>query len=40
MFKKINNKIKYDLIFSMGEACSCSDLIRSINYQNYSYPFD
>lgn len=40
MFKKINNKVKYDLIFSMGEACSCSDLIRSINYQNYSYPFD
>ena len=32
--------MKYDLIFSMGEACSCSELIRSLNYQNYSYPFD
>ena len=32
--------MKYDLIFSIGEACSCSSLIRSLNYQNYSYPFD
>ena len=40
MFKKINNKVKYDLIFSIGEFCSCSELIRTMNYQNYSYPFD
>ena len=32
--------MKYDLIFSMGEACSCSELIRLNNYQDFSYPFD
>ena len=32
--------MKYDLIFSMGEACSCSEAIRRLNYQDFSYPFD
>src|SRR5574344_454709 len=32
--------IKYDLIFGIGEACSCSQALRNQNLQVYSYPFD
>lgn len=31
---------KYDLIFSMGAACSCSSALRSAELQVASYPFD
>lgn len=30
----------YDLIFSIGEACSCSSAIRAAKLQISSYPFD
>lgn len=33
-------KKKYDLIFGIGEACSCSSTLRSANLQVRSYPFD
>ena len=33
-------KKKYDLIFSMGAACSCSSALRSAELQVSSYPFD
>ena len=36
MFKKE----KYDLIFSIGEVCFCSTVLRKCNLQNVSYPFD
>ncbi len=36
---KIKSK-KYDLIFSMGVACPCTDLLRSLKLQEWSYPFD
>ncbi len=40
-----NQKIKlfdkdFDLIFSIGEACSCSQCLRNSRLQFYSYPFD
>ena len=31
---------RYDLIFSAGAACPCTDLLRSLNLQDWSYPFD
>ena len=31
---------KFDLIFSLGEACSCTQALREYNLQIYSYPFD
>lgn len=31
---------KYDFVFSLGEACPCSQVIRSLNLQNASFPFD
>jgi hypothetical protein len=31
---------KYDLIFGIGGACSCSTLLRNRQLQNFSYPFD
>ena len=31
---------KFDLIFSLGEACSCSQILRKCRLQFYSYPFD
>ena len=33
-------KEKYDLIVSLGAQCSCSQLLRSLNLQDYSFPFD
>lgn len=33
-------KKKYDLIFGIGEACSCSTCLRRANLQIRSYPFD
>lgn len=33
-------KKKYDLIFSIGAACSCTRSLRFSHLQNYSYPFD
>ena len=33
-------KQKYDLIFSMGAACSCSSALRAAELQVSSYPFD
>lgn len=34
----LNNQ--YDFIFSIGEACSCSSILRLCNLQNSSYPLD
>ena len=34
------NKEKYDLIFSLGAACSCTQALRSSNLQYASYPLD
>lgn len=31
---------KYDFIFSIGEACSCTQILRHLGLQNASYPFD
>ena len=31
---------KYDLIFGIGSACSCSQTLRKLNLQFYSYPLD
>lgn len=33
-------KKKYDLIFGIGEACSCSSTLRHANLQIKSFPFD
>ena len=33
-------KKSYDLIFGLGEACSCSSSLRSSNLQFRSFPFD
>lgn len=33
-------KIKYDFIFSIGEACSCTQSLRAVGLQNRSFPFD
>ena len=33
-------KLKYDLVFSLGEACSCTQALRSSNLQYASYPLD
>ena len=30
----------YDLVISLGERCSTSMLLRSLNFQTYSFPFD
>ncbi|MDD3436743.1 MAG: DUF1796 family putative cysteine peptidase [Candidatus Gastranaerophilales bacterium] len=35
------NEVKtYDLIFSIGQACSCTENLRLYKLQNFSYPFD
>ena len=34
------NKKKYDLIFGIGEACSCTQSLRKYNLQIRSFPFD
>jgi hypothetical protein len=31
---------KYDLIFGIGQACSCTQALRDARLQEYSYPFD
>lgn len=31
---------KYDLIFGIGGACSCSQILRKCHLQFYSYPYD
>lgn len=31
---------KFDLIFSLGEACSCTQILRKCMLQFHSYPFD
>lgn len=33
-------KKEYDLIVSLGAACSCTETLRECNLQRYSYPFD
>lgn len=30
----------YDLVFSLGQDCKCSQSLRKANLQHYSYPFD
>ena len=35
-----NNKKKYDLIFSIGNSCACSVLLRRNKLQYASYPLD
>lgn len=34
------NKEKFDLIISLGAACSCTQTLRAFNLQDYSYPFN
>lgn len=36
----MQNDRNYDLIFSLGQACSCTSSLRNSHLQNYSYPFD
>ena len=36
----MNEKTKYDLILSIGQACSCTEVLRKACLQFYSYPFD
>lgn len=31
---------KYDLVFSLSQACSCTSALRKANLQVFSYPFD
>lgn len=31
---------KYDFVFSIGEACSCTQILRQQGLQKASYPFD
>lgn len=38
--KKKSQKKTYDLIFSIGEACSCTVALRDSKLQEKSYPFD
>lgn len=38
--KNIFKNRKYDLIFSIGQACSCTEVLRKAHLQFYSYPFD
>lgn len=33
-------KLKYDLVFSLGAACSCTQVLRRRNLQLASYPLD
>ena len=33
-------KKKYDLVFGIGAACSCSQMLRKTGLQFSSYPFD
>lgn len=33
-------KRSYDIIFSIGEACLCTQVLRRLKLQNASYPFD
>lgn len=33
-------KTKYDLIFGIGAACSCTQILRKCRLQFFSYPFD
>lgn len=40
MFKVNKKKTEFDLIFSLGAACSCSEVLRKSYLQFYSYPFD
>lgn len=35
-----HKKTEYDLIFSIGEACSCTSALRAAYLQIASYPFD
>lgn len=35
-----NSNKKYDLVFSLGEACSCTQSLRDAKLQLFSYPFD
>ena len=36
----MSGKSKYDFVFSLGEACSCTQALRSSNLQYASYPLD
>ena len=36
----MTKKESYDLIFSMGGACSCTSTLRALELQDFSYPFD
>ncbi len=35
-----NSIQSFDLIFSLGDACSCTETLRLAHLQNISYPFD
>ena len=39
-FFKFKKSERYDLIFSFGEVCFCSTILRKCYLQNTSYPFD
>lgn len=36
----MNTKKRYDFIFSLGAACSCTSMLRMCGLQKASYPFD
>lgn len=36
----LTRKQKYDLVFSLGEACACTQTLRKAKLQNNSYPLD
>ncbi len=36
----INNIDIFDIIFSLGDACSCTETLRLAELQDFSYPFD
>ncbi len=38
--KTSKQKDEYDLIFSLGELCSCTQTLRMTGLQLFSYPFD
>ena len=38
--RNMQNKKSYDLIFSIGEACSCTQSLRDSKLQVFSYPLD
>ena len=36
----MTNQTHYDLVFSLGQLCACSQALRTANLQFASYPLD